>query len=50
MHSGSNDKCDSPGWQTDPENPMLGPDGQVNNVIVIHSFTLGGFTVDKTGF
>ena len=29
MHSGSNDECDSPGWQTDPENPMLGLDGQL---------------------
>ena len=29
MHSGSNDKCDSSGWQMDPDNPMLGPDGQL---------------------
>ena len=29
MHSGSNDECNSSGWQTDPDNPMLGPDGQL---------------------
>lgn len=27
----ANDECDSPGWHTDPENPMLGPDGQLRD-------------------
>src|SRR5258708_40332818 len=29
MPSGSPSKCNSPGWQTDPKNPMLGPDSQL---------------------
>src|SRR5260370_24782158 len=29
MQTGSNSEGDSLGWQMDPENPMLGPDGQL---------------------
>src|SRR5260370_9210209 len=31
MASGSNSKHGSPGWHTDPENPMLGPNGQLQD-------------------
>src|SRR6266481_6312022 len=29
MQTGSNSEANGPRWQTDPENPMLGPNGQL---------------------
>src|SRR5258708_20170148 len=29
MQTSSNSKCNGPRWQTNPENPMLGPNGQL---------------------